>query len=371
MKADTMENENEPTTMSEEIQKPLAEQIADTLGEKQFLARKQIQSIVDRFGEEGAIALLQETLDIEANGGLLTSSGTRRRTIGGIFFHLALQNTQPMERYQLRQNFVRKTMLEKGEIKPRVIRPFKWQPQKLEELFERHGEITAVKIVLTGRPGRLQHYKEMIVTTMRGTGMPNQLPRGVPIPPSTPTDYIVYISSKQWKKVSEAIKNPEDVLVIEGYCAYDTEAKAIGVYTTAITTKLLRIALKEKQKAESTTRENGEGREDGDEAVLAVEAAPKPAPTKSAAPKAKAPAPKPQPAAPPPPAPAAPEPSLSRDEAAAMLKELYKAEDEAREAMDEIKSLPPSEQTGLGEALRELTRIKNDIKAIKQMYPGM
>ena len=49
--------------MSEEIQKTLAQEIADTLGEKQVLSRKQIETIVERYGEDGARALLQETLD--------------------------------------------------------------------------------------------------------------------------------------------------------------------------------------------------------------------------------------------------------------------------------------------------------------------
>jgi hypothetical protein len=366
MKTGKMEMGEQPI-MSEEIQKILAQEIADILGEKQVLARKQIETIVQRYGEDGARALLQETLDIEASGGMLTNNGTRRRTIGGVFFYLAIQRTQPMERYQIRQNFLKKTMVESGEIKPSVPRRFRWQPKKLEELFERHGEVIAVKIILTGRPGRIQHYKEMIVTTMRGTGVPNQFPRGVPAPPNTPTDYIVYISSRQWKKVSEAIKNPEDVLIIEGYCAFDNEAKAIGVYTTAITTRLMRIALKEKQKSESLEQVDGEfsnGLEAEVEAPVRKPAASKPAAAKQVA------APKPQHAAPPP-APAAPAPSISRDEATAMLRELYQAEDEARDAMEEIKALPPSEQAGLGEALRELQRIKNDIKAIKQMYPGM
>lgn len=349
--------------MSEEIQKTLAQEIADALGEKQVLSRKQIETIVERYGEDGARALLQETLDIEADGGMLTNNGTRRRTIGGVFFYLAIQRTQPMERYQIRQNFLKKTMVESGEIKPSVPRRFRWQPKKLEELFERHGEVIAVKIVLTGRPGRIQHYKEMIVTTMRGTGLPNQFPRGVPTPPSTPTDYIVYISSRQWKKVSEAIKDPEDALIIEGYCAYDNEAKAIGVYTTAITTRLMRIALKEKQKSESIEQgdeESSNGMEPEVEAPVR-----RPAPAKPAAVKPQAAAPKPQPIAQP------TAPSISRDEATVMLRDLYNAEDNAREAMEEIKALPPSEQTGLGEALRELQHIKNDIKAIKQMYPGM
>jgi len=367
--------------MSEAYQKTLAQEIADILGEKQPLARKQIETIVGRFGDDGALQLLQETLAIEANGGMLTNNGTRRRTVGGVFFHLALQQTEPLQRTQIRQNYVRKVMLQSGELKPSVPRRFRWQQNKLEELFERHGEVFAVKIILTGRPGRVQHYKDMIVTTMKGTGVPNQFPRGVPTPPSTPTDYIVYISAKQWKKVSDAIKNPDDALIVEGYCAFDAEAKAIAVYTTAITTRMTRIALKEQQKAAIEEGTNGKV-EEGDQEANHQTPAPKSAAPRTnvpppPAPKKPAPAPVPMKAAPAPvkqavnsaPAPVAP--SISRDEASAMLKRLYKEEDEAREAMEEIKSLPPNEQTGLGEALRELQRVKNEIRAIKQQFPGL
>ncbi|MFN8374707.1 MAG: phosphorylated adapter RNA export RNA-binding domain-containing protein [Anaerolineae bacterium] len=365
--------------MSEAYQKTLAQEIADILGEKQPLARKQIETIVGRFGDDGALQLLQETLAIEANGGMLTNNGTRRRTVGGVFFHLALQQTEPLQRTQIRQNYVRKVMLQSGEMKPSVPRRFRWQQNKLEELFERHGEVFAVKIILTGRPGRVQHYKDMIVTTMKGTGIPNQFPRGVPTPPSTPTDYIVYISAKQWKKVSDAIKNPDDALIVEGYCAFDADAKAIGVYTTAITTRMTRIALKEQQKATLEGETNGKVNDtvEGDmiPAPAVKPAAPRTNVPPPPAPKKPAPVPVKTVAAPvkqvvnSAPAPVAP--SISRDEASAKLKSLYKAEDDAREAMEEIKSLPPNEQAGLGEALRELQRVKNEIKAIKQQFPGL
>ena len=56
------------------------------------------------------------------------------------------------------------------------------------------------------------------------------LPKGLPTPPAAPTKYTVYISSKQWKKVAEAIRDPEDVLIIEGFPTIDTQASAIAVF---------------------------------------------------------------------------------------------------------------------------------------------
>lgn len=64
-------------------------QIAKTLGEVEEIPLFQITGIVRVLGEEGAQALLKETLDIEKGGGMLLADGTRRRSPGGVFFQLA------------------------------------------------------------------------------------------------------------------------------------------------------------------------------------------------------------------------------------------------------------------------------------------
>lgn len=63
--------------------------IAKTLGEVEEIPLFQITGIVRVLGEEGAQALLKETLDIEKGGGMLLADGTRRRSPGGVFFQLA------------------------------------------------------------------------------------------------------------------------------------------------------------------------------------------------------------------------------------------------------------------------------------------
>lgn len=47
-----------------------------------------IQKVVETLGEEAAVRLLSETLAVESAGGLMTCNGSRRRTAGGVFFHL-------------------------------------------------------------------------------------------------------------------------------------------------------------------------------------------------------------------------------------------------------------------------------------------
>jgi hypothetical protein len=64
-------------------------QIAKTLGEVEEIPLFQSTGIVRVLGEEGAQALLKETLDIEKGGGMLLADGTRRRSPGGVFFQLA------------------------------------------------------------------------------------------------------------------------------------------------------------------------------------------------------------------------------------------------------------------------------------------
>jgi hypothetical protein len=66
----------------------IADQIADQLGETDPLARKKIRQIVEACGVEQTQAWLEETLAIEAGGGMMVDTGERRRTPGGVFFYL-------------------------------------------------------------------------------------------------------------------------------------------------------------------------------------------------------------------------------------------------------------------------------------------
>jgi len=63
--------------------------IAKTLGEVDETPLSQIGAVVRVLGEQAALALLKETLEIEKNGGMLVPDGSRRRSPGGVFFQLA------------------------------------------------------------------------------------------------------------------------------------------------------------------------------------------------------------------------------------------------------------------------------------------
>jgi hypothetical protein len=201
---------------------------------------------------------------------------------------------------------------------------------------------SAVKITVIGRPGKIdQTYQNLVVTTLINTPQVKTLPKGVPTPPPHNAAYVVYIGMKQWRKVADAINNPDDKLIVEGYCAFDAEQKAMAVFATSVTTRTLQMA-KNQAKADAAEQAAAEG---------ATEQSPAPTPAAPA------------------PAPAAPQ--LSLEEAQQRLQGLYKLEDEARERLEEIKSLPPGEQLGIGTALRELQKIKADITALKQQHPKL
>ena len=69
--------------------------IADELGETEELPRAQIFEMVRALGRTQARALLLRTQEIEAAEGLLVPDGSRRRTPGGVYFHLAYTEGKP------------------------------------------------------------------------------------------------------------------------------------------------------------------------------------------------------------------------------------------------------------------------------------
>ncbi|HET9957556.1 MAG TPA: phosphorylated adapter RNA export RNA-binding domain-containing protein [Polyangiaceae bacterium] len=92
--------------------------IAKSLGEADEIPLTQIAGIVRVLGEEGALALLNETQEIEKGGGMLLADGTRRRSPGGVFFQLARRKL-PIEE---RKNIFREKK-PAGEAPPPSSRP--------------------------------------------------------------------------------------------------------------------------------------------------------------------------------------------------------------------------------------------------------
>ena len=79
----------------------LTTQIATQLGETQPQATMQIKRIVNVLGTERALALVEHAVQIEAQGGMLVPDGSRRRTLGGVFFKLVRDQTTAEEHAQI------------------------------------------------------------------------------------------------------------------------------------------------------------------------------------------------------------------------------------------------------------------------------
>ncbi|MBN1286214.1 MAG: hypothetical protein JXB47_12520 [Anaerolineae bacterium] len=92
-----------------------ADEICEQLGETQKVPVRRINAIVLLCGFSFAQALVKETEEVEAAGGLMTSDGSRRRSKGGVFFYLARGRMSPEVR-QIVYN--RKGKLPKPEDEP-------------------------------------------------------------------------------------------------------------------------------------------------------------------------------------------------------------------------------------------------------------
>ena len=76
-------------------QRKFIQQIVDELEESEKVPLRQIETLVRFCGPQFVQALLDETLELEAGDGLMTSDGSRRRSKGGVFFYLARYRIAP------------------------------------------------------------------------------------------------------------------------------------------------------------------------------------------------------------------------------------------------------------------------------------
>lgn len=220
---------------TEQIARDIAHQLQETNPE----AIEQIGLIVQRLGLEKAQEFLQETLKIEAESGIPVRDGSRCRTPGGTFFYLVRGKVSRKDRWAIWPHLAPKP-------KPPPPPPFEWE-ERLEivpKLLEQVGENKTVKITLSGRPGRIVEKGEVVLSSMQASKAPS-LPKGLPPVPTDPTTYVVFIAQKQWRKVAQAIKDPQDVLIVEGYPVLDTRLGAITVFAQSVTTKLQQAAKRE------------------------------------------------------------------------------------------------------------------------------
>lgn len=200
--------------------------------------------------------LVEETLQIEANGGMMTTNGSRRRTRGGTFFYLAKSRVP----YELRPKIFPYPYQRKngGKSKqpsqspstppPPPAPPFDWEQRTtlVPELFREAGEATNVKVALIGRPDKVTASGDVVTLRMKHAGKFPSTPKGVPTPELPPTPYTVYVASKQWKKIEASLNDAEDFLIIEGMCAFNPQLGGVAVYATNVTSRNLQVQKRQK-----------------------------------------------------------------------------------------------------------------------------
>jgi hypothetical protein len=340
--------------VSQEELQAAAQEIATELQETEKHPVWQISQLLNLCGLEFTRALLEETRQVEANGGMMLPDNSRRRTIGGVFFYLARQkvpkNIKPkIFPYQ-----------QTNQPKPDETPPLRWGDRMavLETLVDEKGELTTVKVTLIGRPGRIENRKDVYVTAMTHVIKSPALPKGVPKPPDTPTLYTVYIGAKQWRRVEEAIKDPQDALIIEGLAAFDPEIKGMAVFANSVTTKNLEAKKRQEQREKAGVV---------DESAPESSAPTEPIPPLTAETRPTRPIPDVRPPAIPP-APSFPVPPNAPPEVVQKLTELHAAAALHRQKIASIEAKPEGQQFGLEMTRKLLKSVEEQINLLVQKY---
>lgn len=220
------------TVVTQEIAAALAESNTELIGK-----------IVEVIGDERAQEFLQRALAVEEQGGLMTTDQSRRRTPGGVFFHMVRGGLPTPERRQIwpRELFRNRP--------PRPVVQLSWDEAKLliAQVIKEVGEAKTVKVTLIGRPLKVVAQKECVVVSLKG-GAPPSLPKGLPaVPEGSAITWAVFIVNKQWNKIKETIsRNQDDKLIIEGYPIVGKNGVA-AVMATNCKSVLTERAQREKQ----------------------------------------------------------------------------------------------------------------------------
>jgi hypothetical protein len=214
--------------------------IARRLHERDDIARACLERIIQMIGIKRVDALADQALHIDSQGGMLTRDGARRRTPGGIFFHLFAAAVTPAQQREIR---LLQTRLQE-ERALRRLRPARKlgaletvnvpldltaSREIAASLRDDAGKAVAMRIKLIGRPGSIERRDGVVVFQMRADDPP-KLPRVLPPLPDAPQIHVVYLAAKHWLKVAAAVEQTDTKIVIEGYAAFDPALGKLVVY---------------------------------------------------------------------------------------------------------------------------------------------
>ncbi len=223
----------------------IAGEIATRFGETEVEPKRLIGRALRNLGEERVRAFVVQALEVEATGGLMLPDGSRRRTPGGVFFHLMRSGIDKKASRKIfwshttpQSQGTQRTTLGAEPATDAGATPFDWATfgTAATAAMSEAGEATTVKLTVIGRPDKIVERGDVALVGMRSEKAPS-LPKGVPAPPSPQTDYMVLVGMKQWRKVAEALAaDPADKVIMEGYPTVQPEFAGITVYATSATT---------------------------------------------------------------------------------------------------------------------------------------
>jgi hypothetical protein len=194
------------------------EKLAEVLREPKVPLLRQV---LRTLGPDRTAAILTDTLTCEANGGMLTKDGTRRRTPGGVFFQLVKERVNPREHRHLFPHLAPHPSQGQPQRQPHPPPVLTWdEASSLMQTLatEPPGEARTMKLTLIGRPGKVETRGQAVVFRMQGKP-PGPLPRGLPpVPTHAPLTWNVMVALRQWNRVRDNLAaNQDDQLIIEGY----------------------------------------------------------------------------------------------------------------------------------------------------------
>jgi len=204
----------------------VAQEMAAQLGETEWHVLPVIERIIAYLGQPETEALVAEAIAIEQGEGMLVQDGSRRRTLGGVFFYL-VRGKMPAEVWwqeiQRREKWPAKRQR-------RMIEPYAYhqRSEDVQAASQAPGEGN-VKITIVGIPGKVIDRGDIVLLAI-ASKPPPPLPRGLPALSDPPPVYLCYIAKKQWRKVVDKGK-----IVIEGYPFHDKQFNVIGVLAQRVT----------------------------------------------------------------------------------------------------------------------------------------
>lgn len=215
---------------SKESTQSTTNEIAEALNEP---AKWLVSRVVKILGEEQARALCQQALEVEANDGMMTKNGKRRRTPGGTFLYLVRGHAKAIDKKMVKDIFrpaKENSSTNNGQPKPKPKKPaptITWDDARkyaIALLNHEKGNARTVEVKLIGRPTKVAKSKSCMVAMMEGKTAPKSLPKGLPTPPEQVQNFAVFIGNKQWNKVSEELKtNANAELLVNGFPVFNPE----------------------------------------------------------------------------------------------------------------------------------------------------